>query len=382
MAKILACALVLLSSVGLAAQKTWIVDAKNGKGTHFTDIQPAVNAASDGDTIVVRAGNYGGFHANKSISILGVPGAIVNRGGANPFQALTISGLTADKVIRIYGLSIAVPIVYPSGPTISNCQGRVLLENVSFSGASHGLVVRKSKQVWLASCNLVGVLDIRDSRVTATDCSLFGTIRQLSQPGVYARSSNVTLSRCDVKGAPKLFFAASPGILATNATLMITSDGTGAITAGLGTAPVPAITGSGTLVLDPNVVLRSTNNSPPITGSIRVTRRTVPSLRTRNAALGGRLLVDLYSPAKGPFFLFVGLAIAPVDIPALGGGGVWIAPPLLAAQGVQNATGRFTLSVNVPNDSRLIGFVFAWQAYAGKDARSLYLSNASAYVHR
>ena len=66
----LTCALVL--SGALSAQMTWIVDENNGPGTHFTDLPPAVFAASSGDLILVRPGlGYRGFSTSKGLSIVG-----------------------------------------------------------------------------------------------------------------------------------------------------------------------------------------------------------------------------------------------------------------------------------------------------------------------
>lgn len=63
-------ALTLLSKPALA-QSQWIVDW-NGGGD-FVDIQDAVDAASDGDLVIVRGGIYGGFNLTKSLTILGTP---------------------------------------------------------------------------------------------------------------------------------------------------------------------------------------------------------------------------------------------------------------------------------------------------------------------
>ena len=67
-------AVVLL--VGAAcAQKTLIVDER-GTGGAFTDIQLAVNAASNGDTILVRKGTYSGASLfRKSLKMKKSPSA-------------------------------------------------------------------------------------------------------------------------------------------------------------------------------------------------------------------------------------------------------------------------------------------------------------------
>ena len=53
-----------------AEAKTWYVD--DSGGADFTDIQSAINVASSGDTIDVKAGNYFGFDVNTPyLSIIG-----------------------------------------------------------------------------------------------------------------------------------------------------------------------------------------------------------------------------------------------------------------------------------------------------------------------
>ena len=63
--------LLALLTAPLVGQQTWIIDSNNGPGTHFTDIPPAVSAASDGDTLIIRAGGYSGFSTGKALTLLG-----------------------------------------------------------------------------------------------------------------------------------------------------------------------------------------------------------------------------------------------------------------------------------------------------------------------
>lgn len=68
----LAAATVLVVGAGVgAAEKTWYVD--DGGGADYDNIQGAVNAASDGDTIEVRSGTYHeNVDLNKQLILIGV----------------------------------------------------------------------------------------------------------------------------------------------------------------------------------------------------------------------------------------------------------------------------------------------------------------------
>ena len=54
----------------LIANQVWIVDAQLGTGAQYASIQPAVQAALDGDVILVRSGHYPTFQVgSKSLAI-------------------------------------------------------------------------------------------------------------------------------------------------------------------------------------------------------------------------------------------------------------------------------------------------------------------------
>ena len=70
------------ASAGSAQLQTWIVDDTPAPPPDFTDIQSAVDAAAEGDTILVEAGSYPTFQIDaKSVSILAVA---ARRSGPRP----------------------------------------------------------------------------------------------------------------------------------------------------------------------------------------------------------------------------------------------------------------------------------------------------------
>ena len=64
-------ALVLTSGLVAAQSRTWIVDVNSGPNTDFTDLPPAIAAAIDGDTVLIRSGTYKGFTTSKALTVLG-----------------------------------------------------------------------------------------------------------------------------------------------------------------------------------------------------------------------------------------------------------------------------------------------------------------------
>ncbi len=132
----------------LSAQgKVWVVDALNLVGTDFTDIQPAVDAAADGDVILVRGRlgkEYGGaIIAARTLTIAG------DLDTSTPFPVqinpvtgpIWIQNLAVDQRVTLRGLVIrdAVPVApaFQSNLTVTGSMGDVFVEDISMTrGAS------------------------------------------------------------------------------------------------------------------------------------------------------------------------------------------------------------------------------------------------------
>ena len=64
-------AFALLLAAGASAQSVFVVAPVAGPGVFSTDIQPAVDAAANGDLVLVRAGTYFGFTIDgKGVSVV------------------------------------------------------------------------------------------------------------------------------------------------------------------------------------------------------------------------------------------------------------------------------------------------------------------------
>ncbi len=123
-----------LSLVGLHVShgKTWYV---GGAGADFTDIPPAIAAASHGDVIIVRPGTYSGFTLDKGVII---------RSSSDVFAVtddILVTGISSGHQAGISGIS-------SHWIAISNCDGEVVLERIyPIPGSQYGLGIQNSSNV-------------------------------------------------------------------------------------------------------------------------------------------------------------------------------------------------------------------------------------------
>lgn len=119
------------------AQRTWVVDWQSGPGADFSDIQPAVDAASVGDTVLVRANTlipaYGDVSITKGINIIGEGG---NWGVVPSLPGVWVSGLEvrdlpANETVTISGVGLS--FWYFPTSLIQDCAGPVMLDGVELS---------------------------------------------------------------------------------------------------------------------------------------------------------------------------------------------------------------------------------------------------------
>ena len=133
----------------------------------FTSIQAAVDAATDGDTLLVGSGEYGPFAIDgKSVSIVAMPGAIVEVLGT-----IEVRNLPATGRVLISGLASTGDVKWPTskvGLRVAANDGHVRLQSCIFRGGEgfednddsgsggHGARVANSPQVVFTDCQLLG----------------------------------------------------------------------------------------------------------------------------------------------------------------------------------------------------------------------------------
>ncbi len=160
-----ACALFLVTGV-VRSQGVRIVEAP-GLGS-LPDIQSAVDAAADGDTLLVAPGSYAGFVIDgKQLSVLAtVEGAVFVDG------TLEIRKANGKLATLVAGLDVTGDRVGPTsepGVLVEDCKGAVRLQSCVFRGGRGsvdsfgnfgdggvGAIVTNSSRVALLDCELRG----------------------------------------------------------------------------------------------------------------------------------------------------------------------------------------------------------------------------------
>ncbi len=95
--------------VGSASATTYVVDA-NG-GFDFTDIPPAIAAASPGDVIVVHPGSYSGFTLTFGLSVVGASGVTTAAIQINNIASGPRVALTSFHCLSLSVTSCSVPVI-------------------------------------------------------------------------------------------------------------------------------------------------------------------------------------------------------------------------------------------------------------------------------
>jgi hypothetical protein len=119
-----------------------VITVNGAGGASFTEIQPAIDAAADGDVIVVAAGDY-----SKSTSTGGLVGVSVDGKGltlvADPAGAsiktsfLSVKNVSTGQRVIVRGFDVAEgssPTPGFAGTLVSSCNGAVMFEDCSMKG--------------------------------------------------------------------------------------------------------------------------------------------------------------------------------------------------------------------------------------------------------
>lgn len=144
------CLAVLLAAPALpAAEDVLVVDAAGGGD--FLELQAAVDAAEQRDTILVKAGDYAGFSVvNKSLNLVAEVGATPHVQGI-----ATIVALPVGRDVSVSGLD------FQAGFRLRDCLASVLLVECTFfdptpGAGDHAQRVTSCKDATFANCAIRG----------------------------------------------------------------------------------------------------------------------------------------------------------------------------------------------------------------------------------
>lgn len=133
----------------------WVV-AKDGSG-QFAEIQPAVDAATPGDTILVRAGSYGPVVIKKPLALIGKSPNTVSITNFTPLgafvgdSAVIVRGVPSGMVL-LSSMSLDSRVTL----SIQDCGAEVVLNDLVVSGhSSSGTTLWKGNAIAATNASLV-----------------------------------------------------------------------------------------------------------------------------------------------------------------------------------------------------------------------------------
>jgi len=146
----------LFAPTPFAQTTVWVVDEAGGAGSDFTDLQPGVDAAADGDVLLVRAGNYDGFTITaKSLTVQADVGGIVyvNEGLPGSVDSVEVHSLTADQVVTIRGLRLKT--VDHRGFALFDSHGTIWVEDCMVTRLAETADGSDSEGMYVQGCDSV-----------------------------------------------------------------------------------------------------------------------------------------------------------------------------------------------------------------------------------
>jgi hypothetical protein len=196
--RIVACLVVggtlsALTLPALGSPPSHVIVVSASGGGSFLEIQPAVDAALDGDTILVKNGSYLPFTvANKALVIVG-DGANVSVLGEVHARDLEAAKTLALVNLKVTGTNGS------DGLRLENDSGKVRASHCTFDGATlrdggDGAAVQNCRDVAFAHCAFRGGMGVNGMLDTP------GSEPGIAGRGITGSGSTVTIHECSVVG--------------------------------------------------------------------------------------------------------------------------------------------------------------------------------------
>ena len=358
--------LLLAGCASVLCAQTYIVDAANGPGTHFTDIATAAAVVPDGAVLDVRPGNYGSFTiANKGLSVLCASGVTVS-----PVVPVTVTGTAPQQVIVLRGLRV------PLGDlSVSACQGPVLLYGCTIGEYPNGagqLLANGCMQLHADNCSFANPLQFLSAVMLDNCVAVFRACTGGSSylTAMDLRASSVQLTDCVlVRGGLSL----SSIVTVAGASVRIVG---GWLQGG---APSNAcISGTGSVRVDPGVA----HQAPLFSGTLQSSIVEMPAVITAGGALGSFVTATMRGPSGDVGALLVGLPGPPLQVPGFADA-FWLQPGTQAVCAFTVFAAGVPLAVTyaVPNAPAMYGMRFGWQGASSGAMNGLQASNPAITTH-
>lgn len=297
-----AATLAALTGSHLGAQsRTWRVGAT--PGAHFAQIQPAVDAAAPGDTILVDPGTYGLVTVSKGVRLLGDRTFVQTTG---PSPDLIVSNLPANETLVVRGFGARAGHSGINAQfVVEDCRGAVVFENCLLD---YCISVRRSDRVSFESVALqYGVFECEDSNVSLHGCAATGSSAFIFNYALDCLRSDVIATDCQLVGGAYSILGQGPfaAIDLEGGSLVLAGSGS-RVLAGLGPHATPAVQAtSGALTIDPVVSLVPNGSAPPVGGGVAAHFRPLATVAARVDQ--GILTMVLDAPGTQIGVIFAGL---------------------------------------------------------------------------
>lgn len=374
-------AAILFTTSAVSAQRQWIVDARRGAGFDFATVAEAIDRASSGDRIIVRAGVYGPIRVVKALTLLGEPGAVIESSATAASFEVSAIPKTGAVVLRGFEFRSGTSSGFATRfAAITACRGQVVVANCSIASRAIFLAVPvqidDSSAVLIHGCTISLACSVRKSRLTATSTKFAAAP---SAQSIDLNGSIATLTQCTAAGGSigqnRVTF---PAIRCVSSHLTLHGDVASSYRGGTNrssTSPALQGTSASHLIRDPDVTL----SSPGFAGFDTAQAVEMPWFVPKNGRIGESLELVLGSSAGDAYFVFVGLVGTAIDIPSVGE--LWIDPGLVlfAAGGILGTSAIEQLDRPIPRDTSLIGVRLMYQALVGRGNR-FRLSNAAPVI--